>query len=102
MASGRRVASVIKSMVSAVGLQLECVRVLHESLLVSVFIYGSEKMIRKEKDRPRIRAVQIDNLRGLLSIRVMDIVPNAWIRELCKVTKVLMMVFSDGSAIWRE
>ena len=32
----------------------------------------------------------------------MNEVPNAWIRELCGVTKELMKVFSDGSATWRE
>ena len=29
----------------------------------------------------------MDNLRGLLGIRRMDRVPNAWIRELCEVKK---------------
>ena len=44
-------------------------------------------MLWKEKDRSRIRNVQIDNLRGLLGIRRMDRVPNARIRALCGVTK---------------
>ena len=35
----------------------------------------------------RIRAVQMDNLRGLLGIRRMDKAPNAWIRQLYVVTK---------------
>ena len=34
-----------------------------------------------------IRAVQVDNLRGLLGISRMDKVPNARIRELCGVMK---------------
>ena len=42
----------------------------------------------------------MDNLIGLLGIRMMDMVRNAWIRELCGVTKGvderLMKVFSDG------
>ena len=29
----------------------------------------------------------MDNLRGLLSIRRMDKVLNAWIRQLCRVSK---------------
>ena len=29
----------------------------------------------------------MDNLKGLLGIRRMDRIPNAWIRELCRVTK---------------
>ena len=41
-----------------------------------VLMYGSEAMIWKEKEKSRIRAVQIDNLRGLLGIRRMDKVPH--------------------------
>ena len=40
-------------------------------------MYGSETMIWKEKDRSRIRAVQINNLRGLLGIGRIDKIPNA-------------------------
>ena len=58
------------------------VLVLHEALLVPVLMYGSETMLWKEKGRSRIRAVQMDNLRGLLGIKRMDRVPNARIREL--------------------
>ena len=43
---------------NARGLQLECDRVLHETLLVPVLIHGSETMIWKEKERSRIRGVQ--------------------------------------------
>ena len=50
----------------------------------------------------RIRAVKMDNLRGLLGIRRMYKVLNAQIRELLGVTKRLRKVFSDGSAMWRE
>ena len=48
----------IRSLVNGRSPQLECARVLHEALLVPVPMYGSE--------RSRIRAVQMDNLRGLL------------------------------------
>ena len=51
---------------NATGLELECARVLHKSLLVPVLIYGSEAMIWKEKERSRIRTVQMDNLRDFL------------------------------------
>ena len=40
-----------------------------------------------ERERSKIRAVQMENLKGLLGIRRMDKVPNAQIRELCKVIK---------------
>ena len=54
-----------------------------------VLLYGSEKMLWKEKERSRVMGVQMDNFRGLLGIRRMDRVPNAWIRELCRVKKDL-------------
>ena len=80
VASGRRVSGAVRSLVNARSLQLECARVLHESLLVPVLMYGSETMMWREEERSRIRALQMDNLRGLLGIRRMDEVPNARIR----------------------
>ena len=56
VASGSKVASAIKSMVNDRSLQLDCSRVLHESLLVIVFTYSSERMIWRE-ERPKIRAL---------------------------------------------
>ena len=58
-------------------------------------------------ERSWIRAVQMDNLRALLGIRRMDKVPNAQIRQLCRVTKgvdekIDKGFFSDGLDIWRE
>ena len=47
VASGRRLAGAIRC-----GLQLECVGVLYESLLLPVFIYGNETIIWKEEERP--------------------------------------------------
>ena len=46
------------------------VLVLHGTLLIAVLMYGSETMLWKEKSR--IKAVQMDNLRGLLGIRRTD------------------------------
>ena len=40
-------------------LQLECVRVLHKTLLMPVLMYGSEK------ERSRVWAVQMDNLKRI-------------------------------------
>ena len=48
VASGRRVAGTIRPLVNARSLQLECARVLHESLLVPVLTYGSET--RREEE----------------------------------------------------
>ena len=46
--SWRRVAGAIRSLVNVRDLQLECARVLHETLLVPVFIYASKTMLWKE------------------------------------------------------
>ena len=70
VASGRRVAGTIRSLVNARDLRIECGRVLHETLFVYVLLYGGETMLWK-KLRSRIMAVQMDNLRGLLGIRRM-------------------------------
>ena len=51
-------------------------------------------------ERSRIRAVQMDNLRGFLGIRRMDIVPNALIRELCGVTKGVNERIDEGVLRW--
>ena len=59
------------------------VLVLHEKLLAPV-MYGSETMLWRE-ERSKVRAVQMNNLRGLLGIRRMKLVPNAQIRGLCRV-----------------
>ena len=74
------VVGAIRSLVNDRSLQLECAGVLHESLLVPVFTFGSETMIWREKERSRIRDVQMDNLRGLLGIRRIDKFPSARIR----------------------
>ena len=59
-------------------------------------MYCSETMLRREKKRSRVRAVQMDTLRGFLGIRRMDRVSNAWIRELCGVRKGLDERIDEG------
>ena len=49
---------------------------------MSVLTNGSETMIRREKERSRVRAVQMNTLRGLLGIKRTDKVLNARIRQL--------------------
>ena len=56
----------------------------------------------KRVERSRIRTVQMDNLRGLLGISMMDKVLDARIKELYGATKGLMKVSSGGSVLWRE
>ena len=62
MASVRRIAGAIRSLVNARSLQLEYARVLHKSLLVSVLKYDCKAMIWMKKERSRIWAVQMDNV----------------------------------------
>ena len=79
------------SLFNARDLHFECAKVLHETLLVPVLLYGSETF--------RVRAVQMDIIRGLLGIRRMDRVPNAWIRKLCGVKKGLDERIDEG-VLW--
>ena len=41
-------------------------------------------------------AIQMDNIRGLLGIRRMDKVPNARVRELCRVMKSVNERIDEG------
>ena len=56
--------------------------ILNEALLVPVVLNGSETILWREIERSKIKALQMDNLRGLLGIGRMDRVTNVWIREL--------------------
>ena len=69
-------------------MQLECARILHETLLVPVLMYCSETVLWKEKERSRIRAVQMDDLRG-------------WVGELCRVKQGLDERSDKGVLWWR-
>ena len=57
-------------------------------------------MLWKEKERSRVRVVQIDNIRKLLGIRRMDRVPNESIRELCGVMEGLDEMIDEGVLRW--
>ena len=72
------------------------VLVLHETRLYLFLCMAARQMLWKENERSRVRAVQMDILKGLLDIRRMDRVPNAQIRELCGVRKVLVEMIDEG------
>ena len=99
LASGRRVTNAIRFLVNATDLQIEWTRVLHETLLVPVLMYGIETMLWK-KERFRIRVLQIYNLRSFLGVRRMDRVPNARIRELCGEAKGIDERVDKGFLGW--
>ena len=98
VASGWRVTGVIKSLLNARSLQFGCAKVLQESFLVPVLTYGSETVIWRENERSTIRAVQMDNLRGLLGVRRMDKVSSA--RQLFGVIKVVDKKINKGILRW--
>ena len=60
---------------------------MQEALLVLALTYGSKAILWNEKNISRNRAVQMDNIRGLFSIRGMDRITNARINELLGMTK---------------
>ena len=92
IASGRKIGGVIRSLGNAKG---HSFRVLHKVLFMPVQLYENEIMIWREK-KSWIRAVQMDNLRGLLGVRRMNRVPNAWNRKLCGIVKRLRKLFSGA------
>ena len=57
-------------------------------------------MLWEEKERPRIMALQMDNLRGLLGNRRMYRVPNAWIRDLCGMKTGVDERIDEGVLLW--
>ena len=57
-------------------------------------------MLWKEKESSRVRAVQMDNLRGLLGIMRMDRVLNARIWEFCGVKKGLDKRIDEDILRW--
>ena len=72
MVSERKISGAIIFLVNTRSLRFECARVLYDSMLVSILLYGNETMVWREKERSRIRAVQMDNLLGLLGNRRME------------------------------
>ena len=57
VATGRRVANVISSLVNVRNFQLKFARLLHETLLVPVLMYGCKTIFWKEKERFRVRGL---------------------------------------------
>ena len=57
-------------------------------------------MIRREKERSRICAAQMDSYRGLVGIRRMDNVLNPQIRELSGVAKCVGERIDEGVLRW--
>ena len=94
MAIGRRVAGAVRSLVNAKDLQLECARVLHETLLEPVLMYCNVIMIWKEKNRSRI---------GQYRWTTSECMDKGFVQsDEGGEQKGLMKVFYSGSTMWRE
>ena len=72
---------------SAKGLRIELVEVLHEGLIVVTVMHGRERMAWKKKGRPRNRNTQ--NLRGFPSIGRISMMSNARVGRLWGVKMVV-------------
>ena len=68
MRSSRIITVAITLLLNASSLQRKFTRVVHEGLLMPVLMYRSETMVWIKKERSRIRAVQMNNLRSFLGI----------------------------------
>ena len=61
-------------------LQLECETVMHDCLIVPVLIFVNEK------ERPMVRVLRMENIRGLLGIRSAERILNTQVRVVwCEV-----------------
>jgi len=98
--SGRRTVGAIRSLVNARSLSMSVVKVLHEKLLVPVLMYGSETMVWKEKERSKIRAVQMDSLRGVIGVKRVDRMRSERIREMCGITKAMDELIDESVLRW--
>ena len=64
---------------------------------VPVLLYsGKVRQCYGGRRRSLRRFLQMDNLRGLLGVRRMKRVPNAWNRKLCGIVKGLRKLFSGA------
>ena len=54
----------------------------------------------EEKERSRIRAIQTDNLRGLLDIKSMDRVPHARIKEFVRIDEGVNKKIAEDILRW--
>ena len=54
VASGRRVAGLIRSLVNARDFWIECSRALHKTFLVPILMYSSEVMLWKDRIAKRV------------------------------------------------
>ena len=60
-------------------------------------MYESEMLVWREKERCRIRVVQMNNHSGLLGVNRIDAMLNAWVKEFCCVKKRVYERINDSA-----
>ena len=111
--SRQRVAGAIRHLVNVMGLHRECAMVLCETLIIPVLMYGSEKLIWKKKEWSRIRAVYMDNPRGVLGIRRIDTgairhllnvmgLHHECAMVLCETLLIPVLMYGSEKLIWKK
>src|SRR5678815_4939980 len=81
-------------------LSLESSRVLHEGMLLPVLMYSSGTMVWNKRYRSKLQCVQMDNLRGVLSVKRNDKMRNERIRELFCVENGVNERINESTLRW--
>ena len=106
VSNGRQVAGAIESLVKARRLSFERNRVVHESMLLPVVMYGSKEMVWSQNYRSEVQTVQMNYLRRVLGVRKIDKMRNEVIIELCRIKKRLNGKISESIlrclVMWKE
>ena len=99
-------AGAIESLVKARRLSFECNRVVHESMLLLVVMYGSKEMVWSQNYRSEVQTVQMNYLRRVLGVRKIDKMRNEVIIELCRIKKRVNGKISESIlrclVMWKE
>ena len=98
--NGRKTAGMIRSLVNKRCLSQNCAKILHEKMLVPTLLYGSECMVWKPKERWKIQAVQMDNLRGMLGVKRVDKMKNEEIRRKFGIEKGVNELINESVLRW--
>ena len=85
--SGRKFVNIIRSIVNGSGLTSVCRDTAYRSYSFLFFNVWKRDCGMGEKERARIKAVEMHKLRGLLGIRIIEILPKVWVGKLRGVKK---------------
>ena len=100
VAQGRKVAGAMQVLVKEKKLSVQAARGLHEGVLVPTLTYGCETLVWHEREKSRVRAVEMDMLRGVCGVRRIDWVRNEVVRERCGVQKSVDQRVEESVLRW--